>query len=107
MNSAMMPSEGTYTLTRIDAERFAHFIKENAPNLESYIGYQSTADHIYSLTGVRVPVIREQTSIADGDTILICKLKYRAQDISMKGSRDAQAALTPDDFEYFIYTYTT
>ena len=105
MNSLMMPVEGLrYTPRRISASMFANIVKAayDSGVLDSYIGYQATADIIRQISGVAVPVRREKTVVEPGDTILVAKLKYRPRDPKMKADSDAQRALSVDDFEFFI-----
>jgi hypothetical protein len=98
MNSAMMPTEGTYRLRRLTPAEFATYgqlIREGA-SYRSYVGYPQTAEHLSGLLGVFVPVSRESTLLEDGDTLLICRLPYRVQDPTRKGQP------LPEDWEYFV-----
>lgn len=99
MNSAMMPKTGSYRCMAIHKETFADLLK-NYP-FESYIGYQDTADHIKSVSGVDIPLNRSQTTLEDGDCMIVCKLKYRVASPSDKGR------FTPSDsdYEYFLIEY--
>jgi hypothetical protein len=99
LNSAMMPVEGFYQLQRVTSEKFAEWLR--AEPFESYIGYPDTARLIEQIAGVKVPLSREQTTLADGDVLLICRLKYRVQIAADKGN------FTPkrEDFEFFVCHY--
>lgn len=100
LNSAMMPAEGTYRLKRVSSKAFASILCSEP--FESYIGYPDTAQTIEGMAGVKIPLSRQQTTIEDGDTLLICKLKYRLTNPADKGK------FTPsiDDFEFFICNYS-
>lgn len=98
MNSAMMPTEGRYTLKRITEGAFAEILK-TAESFESSIGYQQTADYIEKISGVKVPVSRNPTTLADGDYMLIIKLAYRVADPATKGQPQ------PEDYEFFLASY--
>lgn len=101
MNSAMMPQEGQYTCVRITPDEFSKLMRNHA--ILSYIGYQTTADHIEQLSGVKVRVTRDQTTLDDGDVMLVCKLKYRLPDPTKKANPNF--APDPEDYEYFRIGY--
>jgi hypothetical protein len=103
INSAMMPQEGSYRLTKITQEVFCRNLRRAAMNndLESFIGYPDTALFIERISEVTIHVNREQTTLVSGDTVLICKLKYRLPDPSIKG----KFTPTDDDYEFFLCTY--
>jgi hypothetical protein len=103
MNSAMMPAEGTYTLRRLEPIIWACRLRaaDEQGQLRSYIGYQQTADYIRDLSGIEIPVSREQTTLVDGDELLIVKLAYRVADPALKGQGvDAQS------FEFYHATFS-
>lgn len=105
LNSAMMPSpEFCYCPQRITREQFIRLVREADARgeLDSYIGYPSTADHIARISGVSVQINRSETKLERGDVILVCKLRYRLADPGQKGSAAAQAAITDEDFEYWL-----
>lgn len=97
MNSAMMPKPGIYTLEKIDAYEFCNILKHN--EFESYIGYEETADFVKRLTGLDIKVSREETTLKDGDMMLIVKLPYRVKNVKDKGS------LSPNFYEFYKSTY--
>ena len=103
MNSAMMPVEGKYTLYQTTQDQFVNDLRFAAKNgkLESYIGYPDTALFIERISNVTIHVNREKTIVNDGDTLLICKLKYRVVDPNEKG----KFTPTDDDYEFFICFY--
>ena len=100
LNSAVMPTEGVYTLKRISKETFRNTLQEAAAigNFQSYIGYPETARLIEQLTGVEIQVSRGQAALAIGDVMLIVKLRRRIQDPS--NPKTYQPSL--DDLEFFI-----
>ncbi len=101
MNSAMMPAPGEYNLAQVTANEFCAILA--AVKFDSYIGYQDTADFIQRISGVRVAVCRDATVVADGDTMLIIKLKYRVQNPGDK----SKFVPADSDYEFFICKYTT
>ena len=103
LNSAMMPDEGVYILRRVSREFFAELIADahRRGELQSYVGYAETAQHIERIARVPIPINRAATQLPDQCLIAICKLKYRVADPVAKGK------LQPgeDDYEYFVATY--
>ena len=99
LNSAVMPTEGVYTLKRISEDTFVKVLREASAtdNLQSYIGYPETAKVIEQLTGVEIEVSREQAMLALGDIMLIVKLRHRIQDLS--DIRTYQPSV--DDLDFF------
>ena len=100
LNSAVMPTEGTYTLKRISKETFRDALQEAAAtgDFQSYIGYPETARLIEQLSGVKIEVSRAQTELTKGDVLLIVKLHHRIQVLPKLNTY--QPAL--DDLEFFI-----
>lgn len=88
LNSAMMPAPGNYRLRELSAGEFGAAVKaaHDGGTLVSYIGYPQTADLISSVAGVPVPLNRAETDVADGDVLLIARLKYRVGDPATKGA---------------------
>lgn len=99
LNSAVMPTEGVYTLKRISEATFRTVLREAAAtkNFQSYIGYPETARLIEQLTGIEVEVSREQATLVSGDTILIVKLRQRVAHPTDKGIPQ----LSIGDFDFF------
>lgn len=99
LNSAVMPTEGVYTLKRISKSKFQTILQEAAAtdNFQSYIGYPETARLIEELTGVEIEVSRQQAELTIGDVMLIVKLRHRVADPSSK------AVLQPamNDLEFY------
>ena len=96
MNSAVMPHEGNYKMTQINLTQFVNELKA-APSFESYIGYPATARFIEAISEMKILLSREQTSLDNGDEMLIIKLKYRVQNPAEKGRFDPAS----DDYEFF------
>ena len=100
LNSAMMPTEGVYTLKRISKSKFQELLQEAAAtgDLQSYIGYPKTADLIQQLTGIEIDVSREQAELTTGDVMLIVKLRHRIQDLSDISTYQPSIA----DLDFFV-----
>ena len=100
LNSAVMPTEGVYTLKRISQAAFQKVLHAAAAtgDLQSYIGYPETALLIEQLTGIEIEVSRKQAELATGDVMLIVKLRHRVQNLSDISTY--QPSL--DDLEFFI-----
>jgi hypothetical protein len=103
LNSAMMPDEGLYVLRRVSRELFGELVADahRCSNLQSYIGYPETAQHIEKISGVPIPVNRAATQLPDQALLAVCKLKYRVSDPTIKG----QFRPGDEDYEYFVATY--
>ena len=99
LNAAVMPREGKYSLIRLDPDDFAYLVRRLRP--VSYIGYRNCQDMIESLCDVPIELCRESTPVEDGDTLLICRLKYRVGNPAVKGFVQA----TVDDYEFFFCVY--
>ena len=103
LNSAMMPDEGIYILRRISRDKFGQLVADayQRGDLQSYVGYLETAQHIERVSGVPIQVNRAPTKLADQATILVCRLAYRVADPGMKGKLQP----TDEDYEYFVAKY--
>ena len=99
LNAAVMPNEGHYTFKRISDTEFRTLLLDAAAsdNFRSYIGYSETARLIENMTGVEIPVSREQATLAPGDVMLIVRLRHRVADPSTKMT----LAPSIDDFEFY------
>lgn len=94
INSAMMPRPGYYTLRRITLGQLVERLNREA--FISYLGYPQNVEFLHQ-AGVTSPDLRlnrAETTVEDGDTLLILKLSYRVQGI--KG-----APVNPENFEFF------
>ncbi len=94
MNSAMMPTDGDYRRRSISRSEFAALLR--AQPFRSFVGYPETAAVIEQIAGVKVPLSRDETTLGDGDVMLVAKLKYRVGDPGRKGTLRP----TADDFEF-------
>jgi hypothetical protein len=101
MNSAMMPVPGTYVARKITVDEARAIVQKFHGKFESYIGYPDTAKYMSEVLGVDVPVNRSETSLADRDEILVCKLRYRVKDPGAKGTFTPNA----DDYEWWHVIY--
>jgi hypothetical protein len=102
LNSAMMPAPGIYKAESIAKDEFVHLVQQAHAegSLESYIGYPQNVELIKQWTGVEVPLNRAQTTVEDGDVLLVMRLKYRVGNPAMKGAKvDAR------DFEFMRVGY--
>lgn len=99
LNSAVMPTEGSYTLKRISQFTFRTNLQEAAAtgNLQSYIGYPETARLIEQITGIEIEVSRKQATLTSGDKMLIVKLRQRVDNPADKDTFQ----LSIGDFEFF------
>lgn len=99
LNSAVMPTEGIYTLKRISQFTFRTTLQNAAAtgNLQSYIGYPETARLIEQITSIEIEVTREQATLASGDIMLIVKLRQR---VANPADNDIPQ-LSIGDFEFF------
>ena len=99
MNSTMCPAEGTYVVEKITPE-IAKQLVQKADKVESYIGYPQTAEYMSRVLGIAVPVNRGETVLHNGDTVIVCKLKYRVANPATKGE-----GVNEEDFEWWKMTY--
>jgi hypothetical protein len=99
----MMPVPGTYEYRKISAQEFVQRIKaaDDSGQLDSYIGYQQTADMIFSMSGVKVKLSRNLSIVKDGDQMLIIKLAYRLDNPAKKGQQ------VEADYEYGLAEFRT
>ncbi|RMG00700.1 MAG: DUF1874 domain-containing protein [Acidobacteria bacterium] len=109
MNALMMPTAGlTYHPREIDKEAFKSILLDAARDgrLKSYIGYQTTADHIKNIVSIDIPMNREPTEACSGDLLLVCKLKYRLNDPNLKHSIRLQSNIADEDYCYYAVDVT-
>lgn len=102
MNSAMMPQAGTYRMSMLTESEFAERL--HAAPFQSFIGYEATATHIQQIAGVHVPVSRAETTLAAGDTLLVCRLNFRMVDPKRKADRNYVPQRS--DYEYCAVEYS-
>ena len=104
LNAAVMPVEGTYILRRLTPEAFERRLSDafETGELHSSIGYPECQRMLAGLTGITVPLSRESTPVNDGDTLLICRLRYRVGNPALK----SKVVATVDDYEFFVAAYS-
>ena len=102
MNSAMMPTCGNYQRRDIFPAEFARIMRE-ASEIVSYVGYQNTADIIEKISGISVPISREQTVLREGDIILVAKLKYRVNPGEKAGNKHGTDV---KEYEFCLVRFT-
>ena len=103
LNSAMMPVlSGTYRVEGLTRKGFVTAVRSAHADglLESYIGYEQTANLISEWTDIDIPLNRSKTSVIDGQTMLVMRLKYRPN-AETKG-----ALVQASNFEFARITYT-
>lgn len=96
-----MPQPGTYQCQPITKEEFCEILR-NSDDYKSSIGYEQTARYIEKISGCKIPVSRDATSLNSADTMLVCKLKYRVANPSSKGS-----VVDVDDFEFYLVKFSS
>lgn len=102
LNSANMPQDGLFIRSEITEEEFKTLVTE-ATEIVSSIGYQEVSDHVEKVTGVRIPVNRGITSIAeDRAKVVVCRLKFRPE-AYMKSKIKAKSG----DYEYILIDYVS
>ena len=77
LNTSILTTTGNYTLIDISLNEAMALIADNADNLDSAIGHQSTADIMTTLLGVDIPVNRQMFSQDIGQRALVFKLNGR------------------------------
>lgn len=102
MNSAVIPQNenGVFKYNTISEEDFVRILKQAVSEkieIESYVGYPETANHISKITGY-VPVISRDIVIRLQlqTPILICRLQYRVQNPKEKALHVPQS----EDWNY-------
>ena len=104
LNTAMMPAaDGTYTSVGITVSEFTQraITAYDTGTLVSYIGYKSTADLLSDLCGFEIRENRSKTSIADGDVLLIARVKHR---LGQRMQADVKPTL--DEMEFRVVYYS-
>lgn len=99
LNSANMPSDGTYNKRSISKNEFIGLIQQ-AETIKSGIGYSSVSELIKDLTNIQIDVNREIVFIDDESTIVGLTLGYR-----LNPNNKGHINPTADDYIYFIAEY--
>ena len=94
---------GSYIVEELTRSRFVKAVREAHADgiLESYIGYEQTAELISEWTGLDIPLNRSRANIRDLDYMLVMRLKYRP-DADAKGG-----LIQPANFEFARIFYTS
>ena len=104
VNSAMMPAlTGSYIAEELTKDEFVKAVQEAEADgiLESYIGYDQTAEQVSKWTGMDIPINRTRAEINDLDIMLVIRLKFRPG-LNTKGLK-----IDPADFEFARVYYTS
>jgi len=107
MNSATIPhgQSGLYEYRIINKDTFIKILKDaikERVEVDSYVGYKETRDHIRKISGVVVSINRDQKiDLSRYDFALVCRLKYRVMDPKMKKYWQP----SQDDWEYGIFKF--
>ena len=96
LNTSILTTAGAYELTDITLDLARKIAADNAGNLDSAIGHQSTAEIMTTLLGVDVPVNRQMFSQEVGQQALVFKLNGRPQEGKI---------LTTDEIEEIGYKF--
>lgn len=88
LNSAVITTPGKYSYKLITAEEAKEFLKKG--EFLSTLGYIETAQALFAITGINVPVNRQQIKMKKGDEALVFRLTCRLDDSTLKG------CLTPE-----------
>lgn len=80
LNTSILTTAGTYSLTDISLEEARELVTDNIGNLDSAIGHQSTAEIMTMLLGVEIAVNRQMFSQEVGQRALVFKLNGRPQE---------------------------
>ena len=74
LNAAVLPSPGDYGYRLCSLDEAKAWLRGGS--FESFVGYEETAQALERLTGVRVPVNRESTTMAPKDEALVFRLVF-------------------------------
>lgn len=80
LNTSILTTAGTYTLKDITLIQARQIVADNADNLDSAIGHQSTAETMTTLLGADVPVNRQMFTQEVGQQALVFKLNDRPEE---------------------------
>lgn len=80
LNTSILTTAGVYELTDITLDQARQMVADNAGNLDSAIGHQSTAEIMTTLLDTEVPVNRQMFTQEVGQQALVFKLNGRPQE---------------------------
>lgn len=98
LNTSIITTAGSYVLTDITLDKASDLIAENADNLDSAIGHQSTAEIMTTLLRQDIQVNRQMFVQEVGQTALVFKLNGRPEEGKV---------LTVDEIEKIGYKFQT
>lgn len=77
-NTAIATADGLYSVKTISLSEVKMLIKDNAGNLDSAIGHESTAQILSGILGIKIDMHRKTFSQQPSQEVLVFKLKGRA-----------------------------
>lgn len=77
LNTTIATTDGIYSVETISLETARRITTNNAGNLDSAVGHESTAQIMSTLLGCRVEMNRQQFEQQEGQEALVFKLKGR------------------------------
>ena len=80
LNTSILTTTGTYSLTDITLDEAIRLVSDNVDNLDSAIGHQSTAEIMTTLLGVDIQANRQMFVQQVGQQALVFKLNGRPQE---------------------------
>lgn len=80
LNTSILTTAGNYTLEDITLDQARQIVADNADNLDSAIGHQSTAETMSTLLGANVSVNRQLFTQEVGQQALVFKLNGRPEE---------------------------
>lgn len=96
LNTSILTTAGSYTLTDITLEEARQIVQANVDNLDSAIGHASTAEIMATLLETDVPVNRQMFQQEVGQQALVFKLNGRPEEGKI---------LTTDEIETIGYKF--
>lgn len=89
LNTAILTSEGMYTLRTISTEQAQKLVREN--EFISAVGHQVAAEMLTKILGVNVPYNRIDSRLAKGQTALVFKLNSRPPEGKILSEEEVKA----------------
>lgn len=77
LNTTIATTDGIYSIETISVETARRIVANNAGNLDSAIGHESTAKIMSTLLGCEINMNRQQFEQQEGQGALVFKLKGR------------------------------
>jgi len=92
LNSAVITTPGVYSYDHIDVDEAIDWLQRGA--WVSTIGYRETAIALEQITGISIPVNRQQIYMEAGDEALVFRLTKRLSEPEIKGAVGVETILT-------------